>query len=60
MKAILKFIVCILFYAIIIKAGLVLYDLYGTCIFSKDFFMCKKIEELNKWESYNVEMQYLE
>lgn len=48
MKAIIKFIICILFYAIIIKAGLILYDLYGTCIFSKDFFMCKKIEELTK------------
>lgn len=48
MKAILKFIVCILFYAIIIKAGLILVDLYGTCIFSRDFHICKRIEELNK------------
>lgn len=51
MKAIIKFIICILFYAIIIKAGLILYDLYGTCIFSKDFFMCKKVEGLNNGKS---------
>ena len=48
MKAIIKFIFCVLFLTGFIKVGLILVDLYGTCIFSRDFFICKKIEELNK------------
>ena len=48
MKAIIKFIFCILFLTGILKVGLILVDLYGTCIFSRDFHICKRIEELNK------------
>lgn len=48
MKAIIKFILCVLFLIGFIKVGLILVDLYGTCIFSKDFHICKRIEELNK------------
>lgn len=48
MKAIIKFIFYILFLTGFIKVGLILVDLYGTCIFSRDFHTCKRIEELEK------------